>query len=156
MHDQRRQLGGEREETWAGDIEKRLFAKAVARGEQPAARTIPDDEREHAVQSRGEVLAPLLIAVDQDLGVGMVAAEDMTRGEKLGAQFCLVVDLAVEQDADRAILVPHRLMAAGDIDDGKSLEGEMHGVIAVDMKAGVVGAAVDDRVGHRRQVRLRA
>ena len=83
----------------------------------------------------------------------MVAAEDVPRREESGAKVCLVVDFAVEQNADRLILVPHRLLAARDVDDGEAAESEMKSVFRLDMKTRAVRAAVDDRDGHRFEFR---
>ena len=48
---------------------ERLDAEPVAREHQPAARGVPEREREHASQRRDEVGALLLIEVDDHLGV---------------------------------------------------------------------------------------
>jgi hypothetical protein len=45
---------------------------------------------------------------------------------ELAAQFLVIVDLAVEDDRDRAVLVPHRLRAAGRIAYRQPPEAKEH------------------------------
>ena len=82
----------------------------------------------------------------------MVGAHAVAGGNQFRTQFGIVIDFAVEQDTNRKILVPHRLMAAGDIDDREAAEAEMKRVLGLDVEAVVVGAAMRDRVRHRLQV----
>ena len=63
-------------------------------------------------------------------------------GEQLLAQLGVVVDLAVEDDDDGAVLVGHRLRAAGDVEDREPPVAEADAV--ADVEAVAVGAAVDD------------
>ena len=58
--------------------------------------------------------------------------------------------------ADIGRLVPHRLVAAGDVDDGEAAEAEVECVRGFDMEAGIVRAAVGDGVRHRGEVVARA
>ncbi len=58
-----------------------------------------------------------------------------------------VVDLAVEDRPDRAVLVGERLMAAGQVDDRQPAKPQRGVVVAV--VARVVRTAVDDPVHHR-------
>ena len=85
-------------------IVERLDADAIAREQQRAAAAVPERDAEHAAQVRERVLAPLLVGVDDGLGVG-VGVERVAVGDELGAQLAVVVDLAVEDDPDRAVLV---------------------------------------------------
>src|SRR3546814_18660851 len=62
-------------------------------------------------------------------------------------QFLEVVDLAVVDDRDAAILVVHRLLAAGEVDDRKAAVTQPDA--AVDEKAATVRPAVREAVGHR-------
>ena len=49
---------------------ERLDPVAIARQEQPPRAGVPQAEREHPVEPRHAVVAPLLVAVDDDLAVG--------------------------------------------------------------------------------------
>jgi hypothetical protein len=60
-----------------------------------------------------------------------------------------IVDLAVEDDADRAVLVEQRLVAGREIDDRKPPVAEAQPRRI--MKAGAVGAAVSEAIGHPTQ-----
>ena len=70
---------------------------------------VPDREREHAAEAVEAVDPPLLERVDDHLGVGVVGAEAMAGRLELGAELGVVVDLAVEDEPHRAVLVRHRL-----------------------------------------------
>ena len=62
-----------------------------------------------------------------------------------------VVDLAVEDDPDRAVLVAERLIAGREVDDAQPAVAEADA--AVEIVAAGVGTAVRDGVGHRHQPR---
>ena len=102
---QRFDLGGEDERPRGRGIIERLDPEAVAGAEQPAPRTVPHGEREHAVEPRETVLTPPPVGLQQHLGVG-ARGEAVPQRLELGAQLLMVVDLAVEYDPD--VGVAHR------------------------------------------------
>jgi hypothetical protein len=67
-------------------------------------------------------------------------------------QGAVVVDLAIEDDLQRAGLVAHRLVATGQVDDGQAPVAEADLAYPVreagDMESGRVGAPVRQRRGH--------
>ncbi len=69
-----------------------------------------------------------------------------------GAQFGVVVDLAVEDDDDRTVLVVHRLLAAADVDDREPPVAKPHARLGVEAVA--IRAAMADRRRHPAQGRL--
>jgi hypothetical protein len=69
---------------------------------------------------------------------------------KLRAQLAVVVDLAVQDDVQAAVLVGDRLVAALDVDDRQAPAAETGRT--PDVEALVVGTAVRDRRGHRAQL----
>jgi hypothetical protein len=77
--------------------------------------------------------------------------ERVTLRDELRAQLHEVVDLAVEDDRDRAVLVEDRLVRARAIDDRESPEREPHA--AALQKAVGVGTAMRHRAGHAPQQR---
>jgi hypothetical protein len=81
----------------------------------------------------------------QALGI-TIRGEDMAAGAQLRSQLGEVVDLAVEDGSHRPVLVVHRLLASGDVDDREPAHPEDS--LVVIMKAGPIGAAVDYLVAH--------
>jgi hypothetical protein len=116
-----------------GDLRvvERLDAEVVAAEHEPARTGRPpevgDRVRPHAVEAGRAVVAPLLVGVDDDLGVGL-RGEGVAQLLELGAQLAVVVDLAVEDEPDRLVLVGDRLVAAGPVDDGEPAVPETHAV----------------------------
>ena len=111
-------LGAEDQAVVADGPVERLDAEPVAREQQPPARGVPDGEREHAAEAVHAVVAPLLVRVDDRLGVAARVIA-MARRFELRAQVRVVVDLAVEDDLDRAVLVAERLRSRREIDDAQ-------------------------------------
>ena len=92
-------------------IIERLNAKNIACAEQSAGVFIPDGKGEHTAQLAGQLLAPLLVAVQQHLGV-TVRGKGVPGGNQFFAQRLKIVDFAVEHHHQRAVLVVHGLLAA--------------------------------------------
>ncbi len=86
--------------------------------------------------------------MDKHLGVG-VGREDVAERDQLVLERLVVVDLAVEHDDERAVLVVDGLGTVLEADDRQAAEAE--GDIFVDVLTIAVGAAVDDAVHHRRK-----
>src|SRR5262249_4477600 len=76
----------------------------------------PDGDREHAAEPLPEARAPLLVAVDEHLGVAP-RPEAVAGALELVHQLAVVVDLAVLDDDDAAVLVRDWLVAPGQVDD---------------------------------------
>ncbi len=145
---QRVELRGEAELAAVQPVGERLDPEAVAREHEPAPRRVPDGDREHAAQALPEPVAPLLVAVDEHLGVG-ARAERVARRLELAHQLAVVVDLAVLDDDDRAVLVRDRLVAAVEVDDREPPCGDSDSL--ADVHALRVGAAVIERGRHRAE-----
>ncbi len=94
------------------------------------------------------VVAPLLVRVHDGFGVGPGAVPVAVRLE-LRAEVGVVVDLAVEDDLHRAVLVAERLRAGGKIDDAEPPVSERG--MAVGPGAGAIRSAVREDVAHRGQ-----
>ena len=65
-----------------------------------------------------DAIALFLVEVEDGLGIAsrsIAVPARLQAGSKVG----VVVDLAVEDDPDVAVLVAHRLFAAGHVDDGQ-------------------------------------
>src|SRR5207247_2599339 len=86
------------------------------REDEPALARVPDRNGEHAAEAGCEAAAVLLVEVYEHLGVA-VRAKTVTGALELGAQLPVVVDLAVLDDVDAAVLVRDRLVARLEVDD---------------------------------------
>ena len=129
-----------------GIVVERLDAKDVAGAKKLVLLLVPDDEGVHAAQAIEYGLAPLLVAVQEALGVGSTV-ELIALGLELGAKLLEVVDLAVEDDNDAAVLIGHGLSAGlGQVEDRQAAEAQ--GNAAVDKLAAHVGTTMDDAVHH--------
>ena len=84
--------------------------------------------------------------MQEALGVGSTV-ELIALGLELGAKLLEVVDLAVEDDNDAAVLIGHGLSAGlGQVEDRQAAEAQ--GNAALDKLAAHVGTAMDDAVHH--------
>ena len=129
-----------------GIVVERLDAKDIAGAKELVLLLVPDDEGVHTTQAIEYGLAPLFVAVQEALGVG-AAMELIALGLELGAKLLEVVDLAVEDDDDAAVLVGHGLSASlGQVEDRQAAEAQ--GNAAVDKLTAHVGTAMDDAVHH--------
>ena len=128
-------------------VVERLDAEDVTRAKELARAHVVHHEAVHTAQALDQALSPLLIAVHENLGVG-IAVEGVAGGLQLGAELLEVVDLAVEDDEDGAVLVAHRLGASlGEVENGQAAETQRHAIF--DMGSAHVGTAVDNAIHHR-------
>jgi hypothetical protein len=61
---------------------------------------------------------PLFVAVNNHLGIA-ISPEAMTAALQFNSQFLVIIDFAVEDDANASLRIEHRLMTTGQIDNGK-------------------------------------
>ena len=87
----------------------------------------------------------LLVQVNQSFGVAG-GAELVPARHQIGAQFLVAVDLAVEDDPHRAILIGDGLVAGGKIDDTQPAHAEA--APAIHMHAFIVRTAMANLVAH--------
>ena len=124
--------------------EQRLDAERITRAEQFLLDGVPQREREHAAQPGQRVGAPVVVGGDDGLTVAVGAKHGTVIGRELGAQFEVVVDLAVEHQhvaVRRLGRTPaQRLMAMRDVDDRQPVEAQ-HDMV-VGPGARLVGTAV--------------
>ena len=98
-------------------------------------------------------VAALFVEVDDDFGVG-VRAEDVAARDQVASQLAVVVDLAVEDELDRAVLVGHRLVRGGaEVDDAQPAEAEPGAPVGRHERSRVVGPAVRDARRASRRAR---
>ena len=144
---QRLQLGAEDHLRAKLGVVEWLFAERVAGEEQAPAPAIPQGEGKHAVEPFDAALALLLIEVDNALGIG-ARGETVTFGLQLRLQLAAVVDLAVEDDLDRAVLVAERLVPARDVEDAQAGHPQAGARCGVLPGTPVVGAATHEGGRH--------
>jgi hypothetical protein len=138
-------LGAEHEALVRLGPKERLDPETVAREEQGPFPVVPDRECEHPVQAVDEVGPELLPQVHEDFGVGTGSELVSARDEPL-AQLGVVVDLSVEDDVNRAVLVPLRLRTGVEVDDPQAPERETDAV--PQQESFLVGTAMLDPERH--------
>ena len=105
---------------------ERLDAEPVARGEHAPPGLVVDRERPHPVEAADAVGAPLVVRLQQDLGVAG-GAELASELLQLVLQLEVVVDLAVEHDREPPVGALHRLMAGRrQVENRQTPEAEAH------------------------------
>ena len=97
-------------------VVQRFNTERVTSHQQLLFIQVDNTQREHPVQDVEHGLALLFIQVQNHFGVGR--GTKLMRLFQLGAQLLEVVDLAVENDPQRTVLIRHRLPArTGQVDD---------------------------------------
>ena len=129
-------------------VVQRLHAEPVAREKQRLLGAVPERKGEHAAESIDAALPPALPGVHDDFGVA-ACLEDVPERLQLGDQRLIVVDLAIEDDDDIAILVVDRLLAGREIDDRETSVAERHP--RLEMLAIAIRAAMRLRIVHPPQ-----
>ena len=89
---------------------QRFDAEPVAAEQYAAAVTLDDREGEHAVQPVDESIAPVVVGLQQHLGVA-VREKPVAGLAEFAAQLLVVVDAAVPRDGKTQLRVDHRLLA---------------------------------------------
>ena len=126
-----------------------LLPQAIARQEELAPGGVPDGEGEHAPEELQAADPVFLVEMEDHFRVG-AGAEPVAASHQVGPEVLEIVDLPVEDDPDRAVLVRHRLVAGGaEIDDAEAPVRKAHRPLAVD--PGIVGAAMGQDGVHPLQ-----
>ena len=125
-----------------------LDADPIPHEQQAALRLVPQRIREHAAEPIDGAVAPLFVRVHDHFCVRM-RAEPVSVRDQLCTQLGEVVNLAVEHDADRPVLVRQRLIAGRQIDDAQTAVPEPDA--GADVEAVRIGTAMRDDVSHRDQ-----
>src|SRR5882724_9622264 len=81
----------------------------------------------------------------------MIRTELRAKRFELSAQLFEVVYLAVEYNGQGAIGRRHRLLAPGDIKNGKTAKAKKYAAVRLDQKAFVIRAAMLDALRHPLQ-----
>ena len=142
---ERREFAGEDQRAAGHEIEQRLLPHAVAPEQHTAALAAVYGEGEHPFEHLDAFAAELLVEMDDHLCVAF-RAEFVAAPEQLFAQLAVVVDFAVEDGDDAAVLVRDRLAAFFEVDDRKAAVTEGH--IVVEISSRSVRAPVDLALVH--------
>lgn len=144
---------GAKDEMFArSGIEKRLYSDGIAREKKGIATQIQNREREYAVELCDAGRAVLFIQVKDNLRIG-AGMEAMTGGLETGAKIFEIVNFAVENEPEGAVLIGHRLATrVGYINDCQAVVAERDAVgncrraEALDRRA--IRPAMPDRARH--------
>jgi len=82
-----------------------------------------------------------------------VCPKAMPFGDEPSAQLDIVINLTVEHDPQRVVLVAQRLVAAGDVYDGEPAKSQRR--VVVNIESVIVRSSVRDDVGHASEERAR-
>ncbi len=145
-------LRGEKKRPIVGvNVIERFHAETITRDEQLLRAPIPDGERKHAPEVVDAAVAILLVQMQDRLRVG-ARREYVAPRLKAGSMIGVVVDLPIEDDLKRSVLVGHGLMARSHIDDAEAAMRETDR--AFDEKARVVRTTVPQDIPHADEDRL--
>ena len=129
-------------------IEQRFFPNAVACDKERSLALVPDGKCKHPAKQLQAIGAVFVIETNDGLGVRL-CVEFMPAFEQALAQFLIVVDLAVEDEPLRFVLIVQRLLPASEVDDRQPTHGEAD--ILADVKTVLVRPAMDDGAVHLLQ-----
>ena len=146
-------LGGEEQGPPRMRVQQRLDPDGIAGQEQPfpspPLSPVVDRQGEHPADPEQEIVPVPLIHPEDDLGVGG-RGEDVPLPLQDRPFLPEVVRLAVVDDPDRPVPVPHRLSRQGrKVDHGKPGHPQRDAVVPED--PGIVGTPVAHRFHHRLQ-----
>ena len=122
-------------------IIERFDPQAVAGDEQYLLVLVPDGESEHAAQVLNTVATVLFVEMNDGLGITM-SSVGMAAGDELLAQAKVVVNLTVEDNPDRAVLVADGLMAGCEVHDAQPAHAD------ADMSIKIEALVIRTPVGH--------
>jgi hypothetical protein len=148
----RAELAREGEQGVLSGVIEGLLAEPISGEEKLPAAPIEDREGEHSIETRGELLAPLLEAVNEDFSIRVVCPEDVAARLEVTPEISMIVDLAIENNADRLILIPHRLRAALDVDDRQSPVAEVNPSFGINEQPFAVGPSMAKGPRHYGEV----
>ncbi len=108
-------------------IVKWLYPEGIPGREEGLIPFVPDGKGEHAPQALRELLAPLLVPMEQHLRVPL-AGETVPGGQELQPKLLIIIDFPVEHQHLVPGFVHHGLDAAARVDDGKPPEAESRAI----------------------------
>lgn len=149
---QRLDFRGEQQPLALAGVEQRQNADPIPNQQQALAVFVPQRDGELAVQVLDEIIAILLVVMDDDFGVA-VRAETVPRFQQDLAQFDVIENFAVERDPNGPVLVGHGLSAAGEVDDTKASMAQSNPTMGIEVDAAVIRTAMAQGWQHAAHVR---
>src|SRR5207302_2200271 len=101
-----------------GVVIHRFDSEPVSDQQKPLLPAIPDRKREHAAKVLHAFEAVFFISMDDRLGVG-ARCELMAAGNQVAGEVRKIIDLTIEDNHYRAVLVEHRLFSTAEVDDAQ-------------------------------------
>ena len=130
------------------DVVQRLHTESVTSDGQLPDSRVPNGECEDAVEARQDTSAPLLVAVQDHLGVS-AGDEGVAPSRQVAAKRAVVVHLAVVRDRHAGLGGLHGHVPLGrQVENGQPTIPEPDAGRGVDVDATVIGPAVHQRIGH--------
>jgi hypothetical protein len=132
-------------------IAKRFDADLITCDEESVSASVPEGEREHAVETNGEFVPVFFVKVNEDFRI-RPRLKPMASAFEIAPQFRNVVDLSVVHDDDVIRFVKNGLVTPLDVNDAQSpiTEADM----AIDIDPFRIRSPVFDGFQHRTQGRL--
>ena len=106
---------------------------------------VPNGDREHAVQTAQARRAVNGKCVDKALGI-RICPEDTTARLQAAAELAVVIDFAVEDDREPALVGGDGLVPMLEVDDAEAAHCKRH--MAVDELASIVRPTMLERIPH--------
>ena len=110
------------------------------------APRVPQRKCENSIETRQKRFTLIFVKMHKHFGVAR-RAKAMSARFEIAAQFAMIVDFAVEDNPNRAVLVCHWLIAGREINDAEARVPQNHARILMDART--VGTAMRERVAHR-------
>src|SRR5437667_2527635 len=149
MHTRVRQngfnLGGKDQGFVAQAVVQRLNSNPVPRQKQRLRIVIPNREGKHATQLLQAFGTQFLVKVNNHLRIRL-SLEGVPFTKQDTPQLLIVIDLPIENDPDRAVLIREWLVASAEVNDGQPAMAQANLVSHVESL--VVRPAVANRLEH--------
>ena len=97
-------LGGKAHATVVDRVIDKFDTEPVSCQQKAATWSVPDCQAKHSIQTVENILTPLLVAMDNHFGVA-TCQKSVSKRFEIVAEFGKIVNLAVEDDPDRALAV---------------------------------------------------
>ena len=145
---------GECDPTVMNAVVERLNADPVTNQPEAMCVCVPEGYGKHAAKFLQTIDAPLRKGVQDNLGVGVIRfPAALSVLFKLSPYLRMVIDLTVEDDLQRPVLIAHGLSSGiREIDDGKPPVCQAHAAVGRNPQPGAIRPAMDHGLPHADKV----